>query len=244
MPSNTVPCGGISNEQARLIEVLPRSADDLALVALPSFTPQQLRARFARDAEWLPEMLGDGQNDEWQLADSDYRQAAVLVPLVVRASGLTVLLTERNATMNAHAGQVSFPGGRRDPTDTSLTHTALREAEEEIGLHATHCEVLGALPPYLTISRFKATPVVALVHPPFELSPNPAEVADVFEVPLEFLTNPAHHQRRAREFMGKLRHFYAMPYAQSDGGERFIWGATAAMLRNFYHFLRAGSSSS
>ena len=242
MSSNSVPRGGISNEQARLIEVLPRSAEDMALPALTDLSSARLRARFGSSLPWQPEMLGDGQNDEWQLADSEYRHAAVLVPLVVRESGLHVLLTERNAAMNSHAGQVSFPGGRKDESDPSLEHTALREADEEIGLKATHCEVLGTLPPYLTISRFKATPVVALVHPPFDLVPNPAEVADVFEVPLEFLTNPAHHQRRAREFMGRLRHFYAMPYAQSDGRERFIWGATAAMLRNFYHFLRADAT--
>jgi 8-oxo-dGTP pyrophosphatase MutT (NUDIX family) len=158
------------------------------------------------------------------------------MPMVVRGDGLTLLLTQRTAHLNDHAGQVSFPGGRVDESDTSAIETALRETEEEVGLHRRHIEVLGTLPDYFTATGFRVTPVVSLVQPPFDLCADPFEVAEIFEVPLTFLMNGMNHQRRAFEMPdgSGRRTFYAMPYERF-----FIWGATAGMLRNLFHFLRA-----
>lgn len=199
-------------------------------------TAQALRARFAVDAEWAPEIPGDGQHQDRAPAP-----ASVLVPLVERDDGLRVLLTRRTDHLHDHAGQISFPGGRQEPEDADEVATALRETEEEIGLARHHVEVLGRLPIYTTVTRFVVTPVVALVRPPFELRLDDFEVAEAFEVPLSFLMNPAHHQRHLFEAAGVARQFLSMPWhAESTQGtlrEFFIWGATAAMLRNLYTFL-------
>lgn len=159
--------------------------------------------------------------------------AAVLVPVIERPQGLTVLLTQRTAHLNDHAGQVSFPGGRCEPTDPSPVFTALRETEEEIGLDPARVEVLGLLPEYRTGTGFTVTPVVGLVRPPFDLNPDSFEVAEIFETPLDFLLDPANHQRHSMEIGGVVRHYYAMPY---EG--YFIWGATAGMLVSLYRLLR------
>lgn len=153
--------------------------------------------------------------------------AAVLFPIVLRAEGCTVLLTQRTAHLRDHPGQISFPGGRVEKEDLSAIHTALRETEEEIGLSRDRIEVLGYLPEYRTGTGFQVTPVVALVQPPFELSPDPFEVAEVFEVPLDFLLDTSNHKRHSLHHRGALRHYYAMPY-----GDYFIWGATAGMIRS------------
>lgn len=152
-------------------------------------------------------------------------EAAVLFPIVLRENGTTVLLTQRTEHLRDHAGQISFPGGRAETRDLSPTHTALREAEEEIGLSSAHVEVVGTLPEYLTVTGYRITPVVAFLTPPFSLRPDPSEVAEVFEVPLAFLMNPENHQRRSREVQGETRYFFAMPY-----GRHFIWGATAGII--------------
>jgi 8-oxo-dGTP pyrophosphatase MutT (NUDIX family) len=166
--------------------------------------------------------------------------ASVLVPLVVREGGLTVLLTQRADHLSDHAGQISFPGGSREPEDADAAATALREAQEEVGLDASHCEVIGSMPEYLTGTGFKVTPVVALVHPPFTLTADSREVADIFEVPLAWLMNPANHQVRVFSWEGGERRFFAMPYSSAENrAPHFIWGATAGMLRNFYRFLVA-----
>jgi 8-oxo-dGTP pyrophosphatase MutT (NUDIX family) len=163
--------------------------------------------------------------------------ASVLVPLVVRDE-LMVLLTHRTAHLSSHSGQVAFPGGKADPGDADAVATALREAHEEIGLDADAVEVLGTMPTYTTGSAFVVTPVVALVDSRAKLLPNPYEVAQVFEVPLAFLMNPAHHRRHRVEWEGSQREWLSMPY--HDGhAEHFIWGATAGMLRNLYQFLAA-----
>jgi 8-oxo-dGTP pyrophosphatase MutT (NUDIX family) len=157
------------------------------------------------------------------------RPAAVLVPIVARDNSATVLLTRRAAHLRQHSGQIAFPGGKIDETDGSPVHAALREAREEIGLDARHVEPVGYLDDYVTGTGFRIFPVVAIVRPPFDLTINPSEVDDVFEVPVEFLMEPANHLLHEREHGGVARRFYAMPY-----GERYIWGATAGMLRNLY----------
>lgn len=158
--------------------------------------------------------------------------AAVLVPIVARSAEFTVLFTERSARLKDHSGQVSFPGGRSEARDASPEATALRETQEEIGLDPRHVELLGRLPEYRTGTRFRVTPVVGVVTPPFDLRRDAYEVERVFEVPLTFLLDPANHQRRSREWQGELRWFFAMTYQ-----EHTIWGATAGMLVNLYRYL-------
>jgi 8-oxo-dGTP pyrophosphatase MutT (NUDIX family) len=164
-------------------------------------------------------VLEDGVGDE------ELTPAAVLFPIVQRMEGPTVLLTQRTAHLKDHPGQISFPGGRREPADPSPAHTALREATEEIGLSPAHVEIAGYLPEYLTSTGFRVTPVVAMVTPPFDLQLDAFEVAEAFEVPLAFLLDPVNHQQHSLHYRGKLRHYYAMPY-----GEYFIWGATAGII--------------
>lgn len=153
--------------------------------------------------------------------------AAVLVPLVDRPSGLTVLLTQRTAHLNDHAGQISFPGGRVEPDDPSHQAAALREAEEEVGLPPSHVEVIGTLDYYIVRSGYRVTPVVGFVNLPFEVKPDPFEVAEVFEVPLSFVINTDNHVMESRTDQGVERTFYVLPYEN-----RYIWGATAGMLVN------------
>lgn len=193
-----------------------------------------LRRRFAAPAAWTPEFSAE---PGMTAGGRPPVPAAVLVPIVIREAMPGVLLTMRTAHLHDHAGQVSFPGGRVDAGDADVIATALRETEEEVGLARRHVEVLGCMPEYRTGTGFVVTPVVALVHPPFELVPDEFEVAEIFEVPLDFLMDGMNHERRSAEFPPPTgrRSFYAMPY-----GRHFIWGATAAMLRNLYHFLRAG----
>jgi len=159
--------------------------------------------------------------------DQPLTPAAVLFPIVLRDGGQTVLLTQRTAHLRDHAGQISFPGGRVEAEDLSPSHTALRETEEEIGLSRERIEILGFLPEYRTGTGFRVTPVVALVQPPFDLLPDPFEVAEVFEVPLAFLLDPVNHQQHSLHYRGALRNYFAMPY-----GDYFIWGATAGMIRS------------
>ena len=211
----------------------------LSAVQAQRLTPEALRQRFNSPLAWQPEFTADGHAD----TDRDLAHAAVLIPLVVRDGGVHVLLTRRSEHLRDHAGQISFPGGRAEPTDADSAATALREAEEEIGLSRRHVEVVGQLPVYTTITAFAVTPVVALVHPPFSLALDPSEVADIFEVPLSHLMTPAHHQRHAFSQAGMTRYFYSMPWEIAGAGDAkkryFIWGATAAILRNLYRFLAA-----
>jgi 8-oxo-dGTP pyrophosphatase MutT (NUDIX family) len=157
------------------------------------------------------------------------KPAAVLVPVVNRPEGPTLLLTRRAAALRQHAAQIAFPGGRIDEIDEGPLATALREAEEEIGLSPALVRPLGFLDAYLTGTGFRIVPVVAEVEPGFALSLNPAEVDEAFETPLSFLLNPANHRRDGREWKGIWRTFYAMPW-----GERYIWGATAGIIRNLH----------
>jgi len=222
----------------RQVPVLARD-HDLPTVPAERLHAQALRARFSTPPVWQPEVVR-----EPRFTDRAPASAAVLVALMQRPAGLAVLLTQRTAHLPTHAGQIAFPGGKVDAQDASVQAAALREAHEEVGLHPRHVDVIGQLPVYTTGTGFHVTPVVALVQPPIALDPNPGEVDAVFEVPLAFLMNPANHRRHAFEWQGSQRQWFSMPYEEpvSDGAgsvERFIWGATAGMLRNFYRFLLA-----
>ncbi len=244
---------------------IPVTGTDAHLPAVPRerLTPEWLRERFLHPVAFDPELPGDGG----LFPGRTTTQAAVLIALVQRAEGLHVLLTQRTAHLRDHAGQISFPGGRAEPEDGSPERTALREAEEEIGLDEGFVDLIGQLPVYRTVTAYEVTPVVALVRPGFSLRLDAFEVAEAFEVPLEFLMDPAHHQRHTFEYEagndvpggedGPLkgrRQFLSMPWtgpglavsnadpdaslAPGQSKEFFIWGATAAMLRNLYRFLQ------
>jgi 8-oxo-dGTP pyrophosphatase MutT (NUDIX family) len=204
--------------------------------AIPAslLTVERLRRAFVDPVDWTPERSDESRKPRLRRGASGLVPASVLVPIVAREDGPTMLLTERTAHLNDHAGQVSFPGGSAEPDDVDAVDTALRESEEEIGLARKHVEVIGRLPDYPTITGFNVAPIVALVHPPFALTLDAFEVAEAFEVPLAFLFDPANQQRREIPMDGRMRHFLAMPY-----GAHFIWGATAAMLRNLYLFIAA-----
>jgi 8-oxo-dGTP pyrophosphatase MutT (NUDIX family) len=162
------------------------------------------------------------------------KPAAVLVPVIERPEP-TVLLTLRTPDLRSHSGQIAFPGGKIDAGDQSPLAAALREAEEEIGLDARFIEPIGYLDLYLTFSGYRILPTVARVDPDYRLTINPSEVAEAFEVPLDFLMQPENHQRHKRDWKGIERHYFAMPF-----GERYIWGVTAGILRNLYERIYAG----
>lgn len=170
-------------------------------------------------------------NPDWGLTDAT-RPAAVLAPIIKRPEGWTMLFTERSVETPAHPGQISFPGGRVQANDGGAVETALRETSEEIGLERRFIEPVGAWDRYDTITGFRVTPIVGLVEPGFELRLDPREVASVFEAPLDFLMNPANHEKREALWQGRTRYYYAMPY-----GDRFIWGATAGMIRALWERL-------
>jgi 8-oxo-dGTP pyrophosphatase MutT (NUDIX family) len=201
------------------------------------FDPAALRQRFRDPPVWLPERAVEARIDDRAPAE-----ASVLIAIVPRPSP-TVLLTQRTDHLTDHPGQISFPGGRVEPEDVDAAATALREAHEEIGLDPRYADVLGQLPTYTTGTGFIVTPVVASVRPGYGLSADPHEVAEVFEVPLDFLMNPANHRWHAVEVAGRRREFLSMPWSavgvQTPAQRYFIWGATAAILRNFYRFLSA-----
>lgn len=163
----------------------------------------------------------------------DHVAAAVLVPLVVREKSVSVLFTRRSEHLHHHPGQICFPGGRIEADDASPTMAAIRETEEEVGLGADRLEILGRLPEYFSRTGFRVTPVVALVHPPFELTLDPFEVAESFEVPFGFLMDESNHLQIDTEFQGRPRRVVSMPYGGHD-----IWGTTAAILVSLHRFLR------
>lgn len=164
--------------------------------------------------------------DRW---DGPPRDAAVLIPLIRREDEAFVLLTQRTSTLRSHAGQIAFPGGKIDAEDRDAPSAALREAREEIGLNSEAVTLLGEIAPYHTGSGYRVVPVVGEVMAEIELRANPAEVADVFEVPLRFLMDPLNHQKKSRPWQGRERFFYAMPYE-----DRYIWGVTAGILRSLF----------
>jgi 8-oxo-dGTP pyrophosphatase MutT (NUDIX family) len=190
-----------------------------------------LRVRFTRPQVFDPISRGDNVSAEMP---SRFRDAAVLVPVIERHGGLSVLLTRRTDHLHAHAGQIAFPGGGWEEGDATPEATALRETREEIGLAPERVEILGRLPDYSTVTGYRVRPVVGVVREAFELAPDPFEVAEVFEVPLAFLLDPANHRRETMKRDGRIRHYYSMPYRHY-----YIWGATAGMLMNLYAYLSA-----
>jgi len=243
-----MPRSGVPMKRPPILDPrgVPLAPEKEPAPALPvhRLTAQEVRLRFAEPRHWQPEFL----DDSYRIEGAGERPAAVLIPLIERPAGLTLLLTLRSEALLKHSGQVAFPGGRVDDTDTDAVAAALRETQEEIGIEPQAIEVLGALPRYRTGTGYVITPVVGLVDAAMELQAlrlEPAEVAEVFEVPLSFLMDPANHQRRLfswrQDQMHFERTFFSMPWRPDPSLEReyFIWGATAAMLRNFYRFLAA-----
>ena len=184
---------------------------------------------------WLPGVRGDFSLEPGaEPPPPPLKPAAVLIPLVNREVELTVLLTQRMPHLAAHAGQVAFPGGRIESSDRDPVQAALRETEEEVGLPADHVCVIGQLDTYVTGTGYEITPIVGLVRVPYPMRLDPSEVADAFEVPLAFVVDTANHERHSREFKGRVRSFFVLPYPG-----RYIWGATAGMLVNLAEVLSA-----
>jgi 8-oxo-dGTP pyrophosphatase MutT (NUDIX family) len=208
-------------------EFFERARTRLTREVTPALTDFEAPVRIRGDLDLDPVL--------WEKAGvKATRPAAVLVPVVARPQPM-VLLTLRTAELKSHSGQVAFPGGSIDPGDASPQAAALREAWEEIGLDAKFVEPIGYLDLYLTFSGFRILPLVARVDPGYHLKINPSEVADAFEVPLEFLMTPGNHQRLKRDWQGIERQYYAMPF-----NDRYIWGVTAGILRNLYERIYAG----
>ena len=205
------------------------------------FDEAEFRERAARRlheaAPAVPGFSDDDLNPTARMIpeNEEPKPAAVLVPLVPRPEGLSLILTERQPHLRRHAGQIAFPGGRIDDTDLDAVAAALRETEEETGIAPSFVDPIGFLDTYLTSTNYRVVPVVAVLQPGFTVTPQQAEVKDVFEVPLAFLMNPAHHERHSRDWQGHTRHYYAMPWQG-----RYIWGATAGMIRNLYRLMYEG----
>ncbi len=203
------------------------------------FSAADFRRRVLEDGEGVAERedreardIGDHiLNPSVRLSGEGIRlkDAAVLVPVIDDGDEARVIFTQRTKTLRNHSGQISFPGGGIDAQDRSPEEAALRETEEEIGMSRRFIETVGRMPDYISGTGFRIKPVLAVVRPGFMLTPNPAEVDEVFEVPLSFLMDPANHSRGSRMFQGRERFFYEMPY-----GERYIWGITAGIVRSIY----------
>ena len=199
-----------------------------AYLSTPTLSADLLRTHFSclQGFDWPDHRL-----DAWPLS-AEQTRAAVLIPLVARPGGLSVLLTRRADHLHHHPGQICLPGGRVEASDDCAAFAALRETHEEIGIAPASIELLGELPLYATSTGFQVAPVVGLIRPPFEIKADAFEVAEVFEVPLSFLANTSNYQRHRVERAGTIRHFFAVPY-----GGRFIWGATAGILAMLASFL-------
>jgi len=242
MTNSASPSNSAKRQRVPLID--PKAVPITAILSdAPAVHPERLseaaiRERFRKELPWTPEITDESRlalvaaGAQQRSGSREPTPAAVLVPLVRNDAGLHLLLTQRTDHLHDHAGQISFPGGRQEEDDADSIATALREAQEEIGLHADFVEHVGLLPDYFTVTGYRVTPVVAIVDANASYEPDPFEVADIFQVPLHFLMNPANHQLREWESPSGRRQFYAMPYE-----ERFIWGATAGMIRNLYHYL-------
>ena len=200
----------------------------LIIGTMPLPTRAEIAARLALHPPIEQLLTADDLERQQQNARAALRSAAVLLLVVNHPNAPAVVFTQRTAHLADHAGQIAFPGGRCDADDCTPEGTALREAEEEIGLDRARVEILGRLPEYVTSTGFAVTPVVGWAEPPLAYRPDPHEVADVFEVPLAFLLDVANHRYESAYYRGRMRNYWAMPY-----GEHFIWGATAGMLVTF-----------
>lgn len=222
----------------------PKAQPVVPGATLPSLPPASLtlahiREAFSRPAAWEVEPLFAQAFAPERAAHADARRAAVLMPLVQRVDGLRVLFTRRSEHLHHHAGQVSFPGGCIEPGDADPVAAALRETGEEIGVDASFVRILGIQPTLLTTTGFLMTPVVAELKAGFHVRAQHTEVAEVFEVPLTVLMDPSRYElRHLQTQWGHGRYFYAIPWES-----HFIWGATAILMRNFYHFLAASFSA-
>ncbi|HEX7385856.1 MAG TPA: CoA pyrophosphatase [Castellaniella sp.] len=222
----------------------PKVQPVVPVVALPPVPPgvltlEGLREAFREPVPWQVEPLFIESFSAERVASSSARHAAVLMPFVQRAGGVSMLFTRRSEQLHHHAGQVSFPGGCIEPDDTGVVAAALRETREEIGVERRFVHVLGTQPTLLTTTGFLMTPVVAELLPGFQVEPEGDEVAEVFEVPLSVLMDPGRYElRQLRTQWGHGRYFFAIPW-----DSHFIWGATAVLLRNLYHFLAASFSA-
>ncbi len=211
-------------------------------IAAERLRASALRQRFSSNLSWQAE-----PRNEQFTPPAPIREAAVLIGLQPAspdpAQPLQVVLTQRGQHLNAHPGQIAFPGGKIEAHDADATAAALREAQEEIGLSPDQAQVLGTLLPYKTGTGYRVTPVVALLHPAAQLVADPQEVTEIFRVPLDFLMNPAHHRKHFwQPAHTQRREWFSMPYTDADSGqERFIWGVTAGILRDLYQFLAASA---
>ncbi|WP_421857536.1 CoA pyrophosphatase [Oricola sp.] len=199
------------------------------------FTIGDFRERASTAAPDVDPVFGDHiLNPEFTdlVIQNAVKEAAVLIPIIDRPDGPSVLLTQRTEHLRTHSGQIAFPGGRIDPEDGTAEFAAIRECEEETGIGRDHVEIVGRLPDYIAGSGFRIAPFLSVLRPGYNLVPNPDEVEAVFDVPLAFLMDTANHRHGSRVLGGKERHYYEMPY-----GERYIWGITAGIIRMMYERL-------
>jgi 8-oxo-dGTP pyrophosphatase MutT (NUDIX family) len=197
-------------------------------------TGDELARKLAMNRPLADLLTADDLEKQQEAAKLELRAAAVLLLIVNRAPEPTVVFTQRTTHLADHAGQISFPGGRHHPGDRDAVDTALREANEEIGLERERVRILGRMPEYRTVTAYAVTPVVGWIEPPLEYHPDPHEVDAVFEVPLAFLLDRANHRHESAFFKGRMRKYWAIPF-----GDRYIWGATAGMLVTFQRIVGA-----
>lgn len=209
---------------------MSRSISVQSTFTLP--TRAEIVSRLAASPPIEELLTADDLERQAMIGEGALKPAAVLILVVNHPASPTIVFTQRTAHLADHAGQISFPGGRADEGDASPERTALREAEEEIGVAPDRVEILGKLPEYNTGTGYRVSPIVGWAEPPLKFDPDPHEVADVFEVPLAFLLDEGNHRYESAFFKGRMRRFWSMPY-----GERFIWGATAGMLVTFHRVL-------
>lgn len=234
-PPSVVPHSASFDPQAQPLV----AGDRLPPLPVGSLTLDHIRTAFESPIHWQVDALFTRAFSPESDRCLGARRAAVLIPLIERPNGLQVLFTRRSDHLRDHAGQVSFPGGSIEPTDAGVVAAALRETHEEIGVADRYVHVMGTQPALLTTTGFLMTPVVGELLTGFRLQAQDSEVAEIFEVPLEVLMDPAHHElRQLRTQWGHGRYFYAIPWQG-----HFIWGATAVLLRNLYHFLAASFSA-